>query len=156
MDVANELIEEKEFDQKQKEWMEDLIKDLEYLSTMISLETASEEERQKHFHIVPVSSLIISRLCRMENEHKTVLELWAPVTYVKKLSGTVQRSPLHRAISINDFRQVKSLVKETAKQSTQNEQDQNGWTPLHCAASSEEKLPVITFSIYYIIFFIFN
>lgn len=113
------------------------------------METASEEERKKNFHIVPISGLVISRLCRMENEHKTVLELWAPVAYVSKLSGQYKKSPLHRAISTNDFKAMKQLVKKL-NDGSENEQDHNGWTPLHCAASAEEKIPVCFKIILYI------
>ena len=53
------------------------MKDIEYLEQMKRLEREdiSEEERKKSFHIVPISGLIISILCRKENECKTVLEV---------------------------------------------------------------------------------
>ena len=107
---------------------------------MKTLETATIEEKQKNFHIVPISSLIISRLCRLDNEHKTVLELWAPVVYSSNISN--KKSSLHKAVSLNDIKLVRSLVKEMSKKQEEFKQDQLGWTPLHCAASSEEKLPV--------------
>mmetsp|Transcript_22552 Transcript_22552/g.28798 ORF Transcript_22552/g.28798 Transcript_22552/m.28798 type:complete len:969 (-) Transcript_22552:18-2924(-) len=138
-DPSDEITSEDSLD-----WLKDLLADIVYLQTMKDMETASIEERKKNFHIVPISGLIISRLCRMENEHKTVLELWAPVAYVSKLSGNYKRSSLHRAISINDFKAIKGLLRDAKKTTNgnENEQDHNGWTPLHCAASAEDKIPV--------------
>lgn len=125
-------------DEKTVNWVTGLIMDLEYLQTMIFLESdeCTEEERKKHFHIVPVSGLFISVLCRMENECKTALELWAPVAYVTKTTDENERAPLYRAISSNDLRQVKLLLAQGAG----NDVDEHGWTPLHFAASRENTL----------------
>lgn len=125
-------------DAKTVKWVTDLIMDLEYLQTMIFLESeeCTEEERKKHFHIVPVSGLFVSVLCRMENECKTALELWAPVAYVTNTATENERAPLYRAISSNDLRQVKLLLAQGAG----NDVDEHGWTPLHFAASRENTL----------------
>ena len=135
---AAELQNAENADEKTVKWVTDLIMDLEYLQTMIYLESeeCTEEERKQHFHIVPVSGLFISVLCRMENECKTALELWAPVAYVTKPTGENERAPLYRAISSNDLRQVKLLLAQGAG----NDVDEHGWTPLHFAASRENTL----------------
>lgn len=55
-----------------------LIKDIEYLKDMKRIEEGviSDLEKKSLFHIVPVTGLIISVFLRMQNECKTVLELW--------------------------------------------------------------------------------
>ena len=45
---------------------------------MKSLEDEEYAKLHPSFHIVPVSGLIMSTFIRLENEHKTVIELWDP------------------------------------------------------------------------------
>ncbi|KAF2074505.1 hypothetical protein CYY_004173 [Polysphondylium violaceum] len=58
-----------------------MIKDVEYLSEMIKLESLIsdcyiDDERRYDNEIIPISGLIYGRLFRIENELRTVLECW--------------------------------------------------------------------------------
>ena len=121
--------------------MRELIKDVKYLKTMKRLESTdcSSEERMDAFHIVPVSGLAYGMICRLENETKTVIELWAPLAYMRKCTGD-ERFHLHRAISLGDHAQIEQILAN--KSANLNERDENGWTPLHCASSSEKYFSV--------------
>lgn len=52
--------------------MVELVKDLKYLARMRQLETSGE----RVLDVVPVSGLVLSQFYRLENELKTVIELW--------------------------------------------------------------------------------
>ena len=52
--------------------MTELVKDLKYLTRMRQLETSGE----RVLDVVPVSGLVLSQFYRLENELKTVIELW--------------------------------------------------------------------------------
>jgi len=54
-------------------WIEGFIRDMKYLQRMQELEN---EPSTKVHDIVPISGLTVSRFVRLENELKTVLELW--------------------------------------------------------------------------------
>src|SRR3990167_548824 len=133
-EIRSIIHQNKEFEPKTRLFLDGLLKDLDYLIEMKRLEAGIGE---KNFHIVTISGLTIPIICRLENEHKTVLELWAPVAYVDSLSN---RTPLHRAISSNDLRSVRMYLSENLESA--NAQDELGWTPLHCAASREDKFLV--------------
>ena len=81
--------------------------------------------------IVPISGLVLSKLCRMENEHKTVLDLWEPAKIAKSLEDS--RTPLESAVIKSDIKQVASILK--SGMAYINEQDANGWTSLHLSCS---------------------
>ena len=58
-------------------WIDDMIKDIHYLNEMQKLEDPEyAKNNDVSFHIVPISGLVIGLLCRLENECKTVCELW--------------------------------------------------------------------------------
>ena len=106
---------------------------------MKKLESASLEKRRKNFHVVPVSSLVQSVICRMENEHRTVIELWSPVAYVRRIAQT-ERPTLLRAISLHDSSAIDNIIKNRPDELFGR--DEQGWTPLHLAASTEDRLLV--------------
>lgn len=56
------------------DWVEKLIGDIEYLQAMIELE---EKPIEGLGHIVPVSGLVLGCFLRVENELRTVLEVWS-------------------------------------------------------------------------------
>jgi len=124
---------------KDTKWMNELALDIEYLLTMKAMETASLEVRRANFHVVPVSGLVWSVLCRMENEHNTVIELWAPVDYVRRVSDYA-RPALHRAISIRELSKIEAILKNHPEE--KNERDELGWTPLHMASTTENRLKI--------------
>ena len=56
-----------------------MIKDIEYLEKMKNLE--SSKRRTRTLDVVPITGLVIGLFVRLENECKTVLELWRPVSF---------------------------------------------------------------------------
>ena len=80
-----------------------------------------------NFHIVPVSGLVLSELCRMENECNTVLELWVPSEYVRR--DEEQQTALHQAVAKSNLTEVDRII--TAGLCDVNSKDAKGWTPLH-------------------------
>ena len=48
--------------------------------------------------VIPISGLVMSKLCRIENEAKSVLDLWEPTSYAK-LEEEV-RTPIENAVLI--------------------------------------------------------
>jgi len=111
---------------------------------------------EESFHIVPITGLILSVFLRLENECKTVLELWEPQPIVEVEKKVPGRTSLHDAITSDDFESFQILVGTEGSTSflslinqchiltvcyflgtDVNSQDNNGWTPLHCACSSE-------------------
>jgi len=56
------------------EWIDNTIKDLEYLEKLRKMET--KDPANNDFHIVPISGLILGTFVRYENELKTVMEVW--------------------------------------------------------------------------------
>lgn len=56
------------------DWVEKLIGDIEYLQAMMELE---EKPIEGLGHIVPVSGLVLGCFLRVENELRTVLEVWS-------------------------------------------------------------------------------
>lgn len=75
-----EAIFEKEKDSIEPQirgWIDDMIKDIHYLNEMQKLEDPEyAKNNDVSFHIVPISGLIIGLFVRLENECKTVCELW--------------------------------------------------------------------------------
>jgi hypothetical protein len=72
-----------------------LIKDIDYLREMKKIEESLDRAAMKGetvplslSHVVPISGLFLSCFYRLENELKTVLELWAPES-IPLLSGLV-------------------------------------------------------------------
>lgn len=122
-----------ELDDQVSEWIDNMIKDMEYLEEMKKMEDPVYAASCENFHIVPISGLIISVFCRLENECSTVQELWEPVNYVNEVKQS-ETCALHLAITGEDFERTRALC--LSEPETVNTQDKNGWTPLHCAASS--------------------
>lgn len=63
--------------------LEDLLKDIEYLETIKRLELQQENEK-KNLNVVPISGLVMGSFYRLENELKTVLEVWDPTWKLTK------------------------------------------------------------------------
>jgi len=75
-------------------WIEGFVKDIKkYLQRMKELET---ETSTKVLDIVPITGLTISRFVRLENELKTVLELWEhKLDPTQTLQGSGPTAPPH-------------------------------------------------------------
>jgi hypothetical protein len=59
-------------------WIDDCFKDLDYIREMKELEEVTfERQRVALSKVVPITGLIFSRFHRVENELRTVLELWS-------------------------------------------------------------------------------
>ena len=71
-------------DEQQATWIDDLLKDIEYLTKIKELEERppTEGSFSDHLDIVPMSGLIVGSFYRFENELKTVLEVWADDRHV--------------------------------------------------------------------------
>eukprot|EP01094_Clydonella_sp_ATCC50884_P013098 TRINITY_DN2336_c0_g1_i1.p1 TRINITY_DN2336_c0_g1~~TRINITY_DN2336_c0_g1_i1.p1 ORF type:complete len:1008 (+),score=287.45 TRINITY_DN2336_c0_g1_i1:266-3289(+) len=127
------------FDPVELEWIDDLMKDINYLQEMRRME---DPEYAKHnevsFHIVPLSGLTLGVLVRLENECKTILELWEPRVEVQVSVLSSEKFPLHRAVSSDSLAVVQQLLEDKDI----NEQDISGWTPLHVAASKPDQLDI--------------
>lgn len=59
-----------------REWIEDMFKDIHYLRQMKRLEKP-QNCKEKILDIVPVTGLIVGRFYRLENELRTVLDVWS-------------------------------------------------------------------------------
>ncbi len=117
----------------------DLIKDMDYLLEMQRLEDPEYAKHHNTLHVVPVSGLCISMFCRMENEHKTVLELWSPRPDGKSVEENLQSVLiLHQCLLMQDFMSADNLLAVALQDYSYNFdlQDRNGWTVLHYAASA--------------------
>ena len=57
-------------------WIDEIIKDLEYLYEMKELENETDPNAEKSLHIVPISGLVMSVFCRLLNDNRNVLEYW--------------------------------------------------------------------------------
>ena len=98
---------------------------------MKRMEIEPEFAVEKTLKIVPISGLVLSKICRLENECKSVLDLWEPVRIPKNSEDL--RTPLENAVIKNDVKQVDHLLKGSL--SYVNEQDSNGWSALHLSCS---------------------
>ncbi|ELR23336.1 uncharacterized protein ACA1_069200 [Acanthamoeba castellanii str. Neff] len=58
-----------------RDWIEDMLKDILYLRQMKRLEKP-QNRKEKILDIVPVTGLIVGRFYRLENELRTVLDVW--------------------------------------------------------------------------------
>ena len=117
--LANNLID----------WIDEMLKDIAYLNEMYELENPNYPEKDKvSLHIVPISGLVVGVICRLENECKTVCELWEPATY-ESSNGSV----LHSAVIDQDMDRVSSILASNPEYLSV--QDSFGFTPLHYASS---------------------
>ncbi|KYQ90945.1 hypothetical protein DLAC_07822 [Tieghemostelium lacteum] len=145
-----------DMDQNVAIWIEDMCSDLVYLSEMQRLEDSRANE--KVLHIVPISGLVMNTFARLENELNTVVELWGddsesedenisngststtgtikPFTIIKVINNDEeQKSILHCAVQQECIESVEKIL-ESSDQSTINQSDVSGWTPLHAACCS--------------------
>ena len=86
------LVDKKDSDVVVK-WVDDMMKDIEYLRTMKEMENKVDKGgKVKLSNVVPISGLILSSFFRKENEMKTVLELWdKPVSPTTKKNSSLDR-----------------------------------------------------------------
>ena len=121
-----------------------IMKDRFHLQDMIRMEHDEHFAKAQQMKIVPISGLIISKMARLENECKSVLDLWEPVRIPKNAEDT--RTPLETAVIKGDIKQLEHLLKGNLAYI--NEQDANGWTALHLSCSfcfNSHRLPVTEF-----------
>ena len=71
----------------------DLVKDKKYVENMQRIEEKLEKSNRD---VVTISGLVISKLCRFENECKSVLNLWEPTSYSKVEEEA--RTPIENAV----------------------------------------------------------
>src|SRR3990167_4912747 len=91
------------------------------------------------------TGIALSKICRLENEHKTVLDLWEPARIVRHSSEEF-RTPLENAILKSDLKQVNQLIK--GGMVFINEKDTSGSTALHLSCSyiyNEHRLDITEF-----------
>ena len=69
------------------------MKDKKYIERMQRIE---EKKEKSNRDVIPISGLIISKLARLENECKSVLNLWEPTTYSKVEEEA--RTPIENAV----------------------------------------------------------
>lgn len=97
-------VKSKPFTAEEHERLEDLVKDLLYLQKMKALEE-SKGGGTRDLDVVPISGIIMGTFARLENECKTVLELWDweyPFTFVsveELLANPEARSAFRGALS---------------------------------------------------------
>ena len=108
-----------------------VMKDRFHLYDMKRMENDEAFGETQKMKIVPISGLIISKLARLENECKSVLDLWEPVRIPKTAEDA--RTPLESAVIKCDIKQLDHLLKGNLAYI--NEQDNNGWTALHLSCS---------------------
>lgn len=108
-----------------------ILKDRYYLEDMKKMEKDPSFAEKNHLKIVPISGLVISKICRLENECKSVLDLWEPVRIPKNSEDL--RTPLENAVIKQDLKQLDSILKGGLAYI--NDQDINGWTALHLSCS---------------------
>lgn len=123
------------------EWVENTIMDIVYLEEMRLLDDPEYSKGKNRLDIVPVTGLVVSVLLRLENEHKTVLDLWGHLERAGEMvEDRVESLALHHAIGEGNEKLAEQLLEAGLHQPffNLNEQDQNGWTALHCAASSQQ------------------
>ena len=77
-----------------KEWMEALLKDIEYLETIKRLEISQPTKGKGDLNVVPISGLVLNSFIRLETELKTVLEVWDPSWVIKKTKQDVENEVL--------------------------------------------------------------
>lgn len=124
-------------DESLKEAVVDVIKDKQYLEDMKRMESDIEFSESQRMITIPVSGLVLSRFCRLENEHKSVLDLWEPARISRRAGES--HTPLENAVMKNDCKQLEHVLKSGL--SYINEQDSNGWTPLHLSCSYLMNIP---------------
>merc|ERR1711991_649788 len=81
-----------------------LLDDLAYLSQMKRLEQAAIGAREKSLHVVPVSGLALGRVVRLEQEMRTVCDVWGPRISrgrASSLSQESSKSRTHRRSSLS-------------------------------------------------------
>ncbi|KYQ88505.1 hypothetical protein DLAC_11223 [Tieghemostelium lacteum] len=96
-----------------------MIKDIEYLTEMINLESSISEfsldddrRFETHTDIIPISGLIFGRLFRIENESRTVLECWRDPKI--KISPIGNISPRSRTIDLGQTTPIPHHVHNTS------------------------------------------
>ena len=128
-----------------KEKLSGLEKDKEYLLSMKRMETDKEFAKTQRMATVPISGLVMSKLCRIENEYKTAVALWEPVV---KITPEEFADTLEGAILNNDLARVKECLGQGTKYV--NEADSNGVTPLHLSCSYTTNIPRLEITNYFL------
>lgn len=117
-------------------WMSSMIADLRYLTRMKELEAQLDEGTQeKVLDIVPVSGLVIGNFVRLENELKTVLELWDP-SY--RSAHAVQLS--EKRVSVAAGQRVGDTGAKDAKGGDVAAADAQSWREVYVFKSQATKL----------------
>ena len=131
-----------------KHQLRGMMKDLKYLVDMQEIEGEAGFMTKARMDVIPISGLIVSKLCRLENEARTVLDLWEPVVYTRDDEDA--RTPLENAVIKRDLKAIDNMVKGGL--CDLNEVDGNGWTCLHLACSfcfHEARLDVVNLLLKY-------
>ena len=133
--------------EERKEQVEDMVADKCYLQKMVELENNSLRDPQQQ-DIIPISGLVVSKLSRLENECKTVLDLWETVRIPKNTEES--RTPLENAVITSDMKALENLLRGSLAYI--NDSDPNGWTALHLSCSycfNQDRLPVTQYLLSY-------
>lgn len=116
----------------------DMIKDVEYLSMMETLEK-EPEKRHLHPHIVPISGLVESSIVRLQSECRTVLEMWTPKDALKLENQESEKEKKKNKKAANDDFIIASLKKLGITPGTV---DDHNRTPLHAYCKPGGELEV--------------
>ena len=79
--------------------LEDLLKDIEYLETIKRLEINQAREK-KDLNVVPISGLVMGSFYRLENELKTILEVWDPTWKITKNNLGMKRTSAEKRVTM--------------------------------------------------------
>lgn len=140
------------FDPEILEQIEDIIADVEYLSTMKILEK-NPEKRSHYPHIVPISGLAQSSIVRLQSECRTVLEMWTrkenrsqskPPSHAPPPTPPPASSEEQNKISGEDLSIVKQLEQVGINLNSLDDHDR---TPLHvyCRPGGELGVKIFPF-----------
>lgn len=132
-----EMIEKRQLPNSLSKSLIEAVKDKEYLENMKRMETDQEFSKSQRMVTIPVSGLVMSKFCRLENEHKSVLDLWEPSLITRNVNES--QTPLENAVLKNECKQIDSALK--GGMNYINEQDSNGWTALHLSCSFIMNIP---------------
>ena len=115
----------------------DMIKDVEYLSMMEKLEK-DPAQRSNYPHIVPISGLVESSIVRLQSECRTVLEMWTPSVPVKKEPEPTKQEKKRGTNDMGIIASLKMLGIDV------DAVDSHKRTTLHACCSSCEDIDVCT------------
>lgn len=102
---------------------------------MKRMEYDPEFAKDQRMVTVPISGLILNKLCRLENEHMTCLNVWEPTVQANAYNN------LETAVLNNDVNEVKKILENGTTYI--NDSDCNGLTILHLSCIHVNEKPCL-------------